>query len=81
MKTHPWKTNFQNELKLKVARKEARRIYERGELHKEWQRTNYRLKNNIPIDAPVMTPHEVCARALSVRWAKKRAFDAAGKQK
>ena len=49
-RTHPWRLPF---WKLKEARKEAKQRYERGGLHKEWERENYRLKHGIPMDDPI----------------------------
>jgi hypothetical protein len=53
---HPWRQWDDRKAKLKAARKIARRRYERGELHKEWERTFLRIKRGIPIDAPILKP-------------------------
>ena len=64
---HPWKLAAANYLKLKEARKIAKQRRERGGLHREWHRENYRLKHDIPIESPVMTPAEACAKARAAR--------------
>lgn len=55
-KVHPWRQQIINAEKLKAARKERKRIYERGELHREWERQHYRIKHGIDPLLPVMEP-------------------------
>lgn len=68
---HPWGRTASDVLKLKAARKDAKRRRERSESHKEWQRDNYRLKRGIDIDAPVLSRKECLEAANKARLSGK----------
>lgn len=67
---HPWKNSAANFLKLKAARKEAKRRYERSDKFKDWQRDNYRMKHGLDLDAPVKSKQECCEIATKARLSK-----------
>jgi hypothetical protein len=48
--------NFDNAAKLKAARKEAKRRYERGEMHRSSANDSQRRKAGVPLDLPKMKP-------------------------
>lgn len=73
--SHPWRRQGFNVLKLRAARKEAKRRYERGELHREWERDASRRKAGIPLDAPVMSRVECLAKANAARLGKAAQVD------
>lgn len=76
-KIHPWRQTSPYS-KLKAARAEYKRRYERGETkngdkHKEMQRERYRIKHGIDPERPLITGEEKAAHMRACKAVKKAA--------
>lgn len=82
---HPWRRGSllwptpEQRKKLKEARKEAKRRYERGDVHKSIARDRFRRNKGLNLSAPV-TPHEEVMRLGREAMAQKRIAQKAFKE-
>lgn len=71
MKLHPWNISCDQRIKLNLARKEAKRRYERmnaarnDEFRRIKRREQSRIRKNIPIDLQKMKPWDFSKRKVS----------------